>query len=479
MLVELEATMEEVVIEEAVIHEWHAADAAGFRPCHNCRRDREAPSTYSSGAGIVCRAVSLVLDGALDRGSEQALGSSLGVSPRHLRRLFRLHLGATPDQLARSARAHFARRLLDDTELSITEIALAAGFGSVRQFNRVCLETFKFRPRELRQRRRLSDRPVADGGLLLRMAYRPPLDWATMLNYFAARAIPGVESVAEGIYRRTILVDGDPGAIEFWPGGDGHLLVRVHLPRWERLIHLVQQARRVFNLDLDLRTAAPHLGTDRLLSTLLEGRPGVRPPGTWDPFEVGVAAILGDRLLLPAPREVVGRLVERHGTPVAGFTAMGLSHVFPSPTTLAEADLADLGISSDSALAVRRFAMAVAGESLSLDRASSLDQLLAALTVIPGLDIGAAHYLALRMGEPNAFPWGDAGIRAYLVRRRYQELSPHQVAQIAEPWRPWRALAAVLLSLEYAATPSVRPALRGIRRAGSLSSTALQPGPTP
>lgn len=442
-----------------------SAAAAEFDACVKCQPDRAGPSKSSSRPEVVCRAVSLVLEGALDTDSERALGLRLGVSPRHLRRLFQLHLGMTADQLARAARAHNACQLLDDTGLSVTEIAMAAGFGSVRQFNRVCLETFKLRPRELR-RRRLSARSVADGGLLLGMAYEPPLDWAAMLDYFAARAIPGVESVAEGIYRRTIVVDGAPGVLEFWPGDDEHLMVRVHLPHWEGLIHLVQRARQVFNLDLDLRSAAVHLGTDRVLSALLQGRPGVRPPGTWDPWEVGVTAILGDRLLLPAPRAVLGRLVERYGTPLAGWSGLDLSHVFPSPATLAEADLAGFGITSDAALALRAFTRAVADAQISQDGAGGLDHLLAALTGMPGVDPAAAQYLALRMGDPNAFPWADAGIRAYLIRRRGRELTPYEVEQMAEPWRPWRALAATLLSLEYRATPPVRPTFTGVQQAG-------------
>ena len=188
---------------------------------------------------MVCRAVGLILDGALDGKTEADLGARLGVSPRHLRRLFVEHLGVTPDGLARSARTHFARRLLDDTDLTILEIALAAGFGSVRQLNRACRDVFRMAPRELRARRRATDRLVADGGLLLRLPFKGPLDWHAMLDYFAARAIPRVEHVSDDVYRRTIVVDGDPGVLELFPATDEQLMLRVHLPHWRELIHIV------------------------------------------------------------------------------------------------------------------------------------------------------------------------------------------------------------------------------------------------
>src|SRR5918996_2295693 len=195
-----------------------AAEAAGSRACLRCRPYRSYDPAVPSGPELVCRAVQLVVDGALDRGTEAELGSRLGVSARHLRRLFHEHLGTTPDQLARSRRAHFARRLLDDSDLTVTQVAFAAGFGSVRQLNRACREVFRATPGELRARRRSTDRLVADGGLVLRLPFRPPLAWDEMLGYFALRAIPGVETVADGAYRRTVTVGGDPGVVEAPPG---------------------------------------------------------------------------------------------------------------------------------------------------------------------------------------------------------------------------------------------------------------------
>jgi len=422
-----------------------AAEAAGYRACHRCRPYRVPQPVGGIGPELVCRAVQLVVDGALDRGTEAQLGARLGVSARHLRRLFADHVGVTPDQLARSRRAHFARRLLDDTDMTITDIAFASGFGSVRQLNRACRDLFRATPRELRARRRSADRLVADGGLTLRLAFRPPLDWDAMLDYFATRAIRGVEHVAGDIYRRTIVIDGDPGVLELRPGGPEHLLLRVHLPHWEGLIHVVERARRIFNLDADLDAATAHLGSDPTIGSLVLARPGVRVPGTWDPFETGVRAVIGQQVSVAGAGTLAARLVQRYGTPVPGLRELGLTHTFPPPTTLASADLAGLGFTTSRASAIQNFACAVADDTVRLDRSVGLDQVVIAVTAVPGLGPWTAHYLALRLGEPDAFPAADLGLR-----RAIAPTSPPSTSELtarAERWSPWRALAAVHLWL--------------------------------
>jgi len=361
-----------------------AAEAAGYRACLRCRPYRSPQAVAWTGPELVCRGVQLILDGAPDRGTEAELGRRLGVSARHLRRLFTAELGVTPDGLARSARAHFARRLLDDTDLSVTEVAFAAGFGSLRQFNRVCREVFRASPRALRARRRASDRLVADGGLCLRLPFHGPLDWDAMVAHLAARAIPGVEHVSGNTYRRTIVIDGDPGVLEFFPGGDDHLVLRAHLPHWEELIHVVGRARRVASLDFDLDEPATQLADDPTIGPLLEARPGLRPPGTWDPFETGVRAIVGQQVTVVAANTIACRLVERLGNPVPGLRQLGLSHTFPSADTLATADLGGLGLTRAGTAAVRSFARAVADDTVRLDRSVSLDRLVASITALDG-----------------------------------------------------------------------------------------------
>ena len=359
-----------------------AAEAAGFRACLRCRPYRLDQPLGVIGPDLVCRAVQLVVDGALDDGTEDDLARRLGVSARHLRRVFVEPVGTTPDHLARSRRAHFARRLLDDTDLPIAQIAFAAGFGSVRQCNRALLDTFGFPPGELRDRRRKDDRLVADGGLALRLPLTGPLDAEHVLGFLAARATPGIEVVAEGTYRRTIELNGDPGVLELWPAGD-HVVLVAHLPHWEGLIHVVQRARAIFGLEQDV-------------------------PGAWDPFELAVRAVVGQQITVAGATTITGRIVERHGRPVPGLALMGLTHLFPGPDVLVSADLAGLGLTGHRAAAIADLADAVGAGKIVLDRSVPLDELRESLLAIKGIGPMTADYIAARLGLPGVgMPYGE------------------------------------------------------------------------
>jgi AraC family transcriptional regulator of adaptative response / DNA-3-methyladenine glycosylase II len=431
-----------------------AAEAAGFRACLRCRPYRYPQPIPSTATELVCRAVHLVLDGSLDEGSEADLGRRLGISGRHLRRLFVAQLGVTPDGLARSARAHFARRLLDDTDFTITEIAFAAGFGSLRQFNRVCLDIFRAPPRVLRSKRRRADRLVADGGLILRLPFGGSLDWDAMSAYFAAGAIPGVEHVSSGVYRRSIVVDGHPGVLELARGGEDHLLLRAHLPRWRGLVHLVERARRMASIDVDTDEAVRLLADDPLVGPLVRARPGIHVPGTWDAFETGVRAIIGEHVVDAETNRLMGRLVERTGRPLAGLRQLGLSHTFPSPATLADRDLSVVGLTTVKVASVRAFAAAVAKGELLLDRSVPLGRLVGSIASLPGLGWSTAQYIALRLGEGDALPSADPDLRSALGR---QAGSRADIGRLAEAWRPWRALAVTHLWTAQAVSASSVP----------------------
>jgi AraC family transcriptional regulator of adaptative response / DNA-3-methyladenine glycosylase II len=410
-----------------------AAEGAGYRACLRCRPYRYPQTVEWNAPEFVCRGVRLILDGALDRGNEADLARRLGISARHLRRLFTEHLGVTPDGLARSARVHFARRLLDDTDLSVTEVGFAAGFGSLRQFNRACRDVFRESPRALRARRRKADRLVADGGLPLRLAFLGGLDWPAMLEHFAARAIPGVEQVDGETYRRTIVVDGYPGVLELWPGGRDHLVLCAHLPRWDELVHIVQRARAIANLDLYLDDPLRVLGGDPVIGRLVRARPDLRSPGSWDAFEVGVQAILAQGTTRQRANELSAHVALSFGTRVSGLEGLGLTHTFPTVAALATADLAEVGVARRPAAAIGAFARAVAADQVRLDRSVGLEQLIASLTSLEGVDPSTAHYIALRLGEPDAFPV-SARMRSRIEAAGVRDES-------AERWRPWRALA--------------------------------------
>lgn len=428
-----------------------AAEAAGFRPCLRCRPDRMPPTVDGDTDALVGRALLLIADGALDETSEDGLAARLGVTARHLRRLFHERVGATPVFVARSRRAHFARRLLDETDLRIVDVALTSGFSSVRQLNREMLTVFRFTPTELRSRRLASDRLVADGGIRLRVPYAGALAFEDLLAYFRSRAIPGVEAVDQHTYRRTITVCGEPGVIEVAQAADGrHLLVVAHLPTLGALIDDIARCRRLFGLD---RTAAEDtpLARDPVLAPLIAARPGLRVPGAWDPFESAVRVLLGQQISVAGATTLAGRLVEALGAPVPGLDAMRLTHVFPPATRVAETSverLRRIGLPEARARAIRDFARAYATERIHLDSAASFPATIEALEALPGIGPWTAHLIALRAcGQPDAFPSGDLGLRRVAGRLTGSSdpLPAPAVEAMAEAWRPHRALAAMHL----------------------------------
>jgi AraC family transcriptional regulator of adaptative response / DNA-3-methyladenine glycosylase II len=426
-----------------------AAEAAGFRACLRCRPYRVSGTIPWQAPELVCRAVQLVIAGALDGGTEADLGRQLGLSARHLRRLFHVHLGVTPDQFARSRRAHFARRLLDDSDLSIAEVAFASGFGSLRQFNRAMREIFRASPQQLRQRRRRADRLVADGGLTMRLPFQSPFDWGAMIAFLAERAVPGVESVEDRVYRRTISLDGGPGLLEIRPGGPDHLLLQAHLPYWEGLIHVVERVGQMVAVDADVGSAVSHLAADPTIGPLVTGRPGIRVPGAWGPLEVAVHAVVAQNCSLAQARARMGTLVRHFGQPVPGL-AHGLTHLFPSADVLAGGDLAAIDIPGATAESLQALAVGVATGDLALDGSLELADLVARLTAIAGIETTAAHQIALRLGERDAFPESDPSICWALESLG----APGPADEIAARWRPWRAVAATHL-LSYAAASTL------------------------
>ncbi len=409
-----------------------AADSAGPRACHICRpypaqlAGRNAPE-------LLCLAVRMIVAGALDQETEAGLARRLGVSGRHLRRLFIAHLGVTADSIARSSRAHFARRLLDETELPVTEIAFIAGFGSVRQFNRECRHVFRATPTEMR-----AGRNVTDGGLTVQLRTVGPLDWAATASFLAARAVPGVEQVDGLTYRRTIVVDGDAGVLELGPGSADQLLLRLHLPHWGSLTHVAARARLIGGLDDDLTDPVRSLATDPVISPLIAARPGVRIPGAWDVFEVGAAAIIGQHTGQHESAAVLGRLARHFGQHVPGLRSTGLTHTFPAPRALAQAEseLSGIGLAGEQSATLSAYAAAVHQGELALDRGLEPGSLLRSLTAIRGLAASTANYIALRMGYPDAYPAGDP-----VLRQALGHLAPGHNVGTVQNWRPWRAYA--------------------------------------
>ncbi|MFN2377314.1 MAG: AlkA N-terminal domain-containing protein [Candidatus Binatia bacterium] len=453
-----------------------AAEAAGFRPCKRCRPET-APGTpaWAGTSAVVSRSLRLISEGGLDDENLEALAARLGLGERQLRRLFAQHLGASPLDVARARRVHFARNLIDQTALPFAEVAHASGFRSVRQFNHALKETFGETPSELRRRRSPlgetgdARRDAATPGIVVKLPYRPPLAWQAMLDFLGHRAIPGVESVVGGVYRRTVHLGDATGIIsvenpasidaaplrrggrtrkEAPPHHAAHLRMLVEMPHCPNLIGVVERVRRIFDLGADPEHIGRHLSQCDRLAPLVAAAPGLRVPAAWDGFELAVRAVLGQQVTVRGATTLTGRLVREFGRllPGDGETRPdGLTHLFPKAEVLAEADLARIGLPRARAAALRALAVAVASGQFHFDAALGLDDAVARLCAVPGLGPWTAHYIAMRaMGEPDAFPETDLGIRRALGKQG----TPASVAEVhaaAEAWRPWRSYAVLHL----------------------------------
>jgi AraC family transcriptional regulator of adaptative response / DNA-3-methyladenine glycosylase II len=426
-----------------------AAAEAGFRPCLRCRPEA-APGTpaWLGTSAVVRRALRLIEDGALDETSVAALASRLGIGPRHLHRLFVQHVGASPITVAQTRRLHFAKHLLDETDLAITDIAVAAGFGSVRRFNDAFQRTYRRAPREFRSHRRVA-LAVQDGGcVVLRLACRPPYDWPQVRDFLAARAIPGVERVDARGYARTVGVAGGHAVVCLRPlENEEGLELRVRGAAPADLYQLSSTARRMFDLASDPARIALAFDADPLVGPLVKRRPGLRIAGTWDPFECAVRAVLGQQVSVAAGRTLAARLVQRAGRTV-GDAGEDLTHVFPVPEALAEADLEGLGMTQARAHALRSISRAVLDGAL--DFAAPVEEVTAALATLPGVGAWSAQYVALRaLGEPDAFPVGDLVLRR-MAAPNGLPLTARALEDRAEAWRPWRGYAVLHLWREAA-----------------------------
>jgi AraC family transcriptional regulator of adaptative response / DNA-3-methyladenine glycosylase II len=379
----------------------------------------------------------LIDEGFLDEGLVDELADRLGIGARHLHRLFVQHVGASPIAVAQTRRLHFAKRLLDETSLPITEIALAAGFGSLRRFNSAFQQTYGRAPRDLRRER--CDGAGSQGGneVVLKLAFRPPYDWIQVHNFLAARAVTGVERVDERGYVRTVAVGDSHGIICVRPIEDEDALeLRVRGLASGALFQLASGARRVFDLTADPARIILAFRSDPLLAPLVKHHPGLRIPGAWDPFECAVRAVLGQQVSISAGRTLVARLVARAGRPLAS-SEEGLTHLFPAAADVAAADLVGLGLTGARIRALQALARAVANAKLSFH--GPIEEVTTALAALPGIGAWTAQYVAMRaLGEPDALPSADLGLLRALALNSSRELERR-----AECWRPWRAYAAM------------------------------------
>ncbi|ACU76580.1 transcriptional regulator, AraC family [Catenulispora acidiphila DSM 44928] len=487
-----------------------AAEAAGFRTCRRCRPDKVPGSPdWNIRADLAGRALRLIADGAADQqDGVAALARTLAVSERHLHRVLVAELGVGPLTLARSRRAQTARLLLESTALPVSDVAFAAGYGSIRQFNDSVREAFGATPSEIRVRfgsgaaaAELAGSAVeGDGALTLRLTYRTPFDFAALLGWFGDRAIPGVDEVVgtgrDLVYRRALRLPHGTGQVEL-RDDKGVVHARLVVDDLRDVAVAVRRCRDLLDLDADPAQVDAVLAGDPALAPLVAARPGLRVPGAVDGFEIAVRAVLGQQISVAAARTMTARLVQRFsavelaaeaalvpnaalpavspavsGSPTAtsalaaasGATrdpdkdsdpeAAPASHFvdkkadllpFPRPETLAAGDYEGLGLTRRTVATLRALATAVASGDLALDRGVDRTEARAKLLAVPGIGPWTADYVALRVfGDPDAFPVGDL-----IVRRQAERLglpgAEKALLAHAESWRPWRAYAALHL----------------------------------
>jgi AraC family transcriptional regulator of adaptative response / DNA-3-methyladenine glycosylase II len=401
-----------------------AAADAGFRPCLRCRPEA-SPGTpaWLGASSTVSRALKLIGESALDDAGVDHLADRLGIGSRHLRRLFLRFLGATPVAVAQTRRVHFAKKLIDETSLPMTRIAMAAGFGSIRRFNATFQNLYGRTPSELRgTRARATDQA---GRFVFRLGYRPPYDWDSLIGFLTARAIPGAEMVTPAEYRRTISLDGRAGMIAVRQARGNYLELQVHYPDPAALFRIVERVRRIFDLGADPAAIARRLAQDPRLKPALRAHPGLRVPGCWDGFEMAVRAILGQQVSVKGASTMAGRVAAAFGLK----TEDGI--VFPNAARLADADLSTIGLTRQRARSICELASAVKSGEVKFEGVSDPEDFERRITGIAGIGAWTAQYIAMRLGEPDAFPATDL----YLKRACAE----------SETWRPWRAYAAMYI----------------------------------
>jgi AraC family transcriptional regulator of adaptative response / DNA-3-methyladenine glycosylase II len=425
-----------------------AAQEASFRPCLRCRPET-APDAgaWRGTSNTVARGLALIAEGGLDGedASVEGIAERLGVGERQLRRLFQQHLGASPIAVAQTRRVLFAKQLLHETRLPMTDVALAAGFGSVRRFNETFQRLFHRPPSALRSKTgpptRAGASTLVAAGVTVRLRYRSPFDWAALVAHLEKRAIDGVEQVKDGVYRRTIRHDGATGllTVAHVPAASS-LAATVTLPDVHGLAAVVTRIRRMFDVDADVGIIGAHLARDPLLAPRIASRPGLRVPGGWDGFELAVRAVLGQQVTVQAARRLAGQLVRICGATSSAEPDLPLA--FPSPAEVARVDLGALGMPRARQRTLDAIARAALDDASLFARGDSVEATVSRLRALPGVGEWTAQYIALRAArEPDAFPASDVGLLRGAARGGVRP-SPQELLARAERWRPWRAYAA-------------------------------------
>lgn len=429
---------------------------------------KESDVALQGTGSTVARALRLIEDGLLDHASIDALCERLGIGARQLRRLFNQHLGTSPVQVARTRRAQFAKRLIESTSLSMSHVAKAAGFGSVRRFNAVMTEVYGCPPTALRrQPGKLAS------GLELQIPVEGSFPWARMLGIMEPWTASGVEQIVGDRYYRTASFGQSAGevCVSYHPN-ESALQVRVSNALGAHLLDVVSGVRRLFDVDAETSSIAAHLRNDPALRACIDATPGLRVPGAFDHFETAVMMLLNQHMRPEEASELMDRIVEKYGKRVE-TSQPSLTHIFPTPYAISTARLEPLGVPKRRSRSIQALAKAVHEGALRLDGTPSLDAAIEGLRSIADLSASTAQYIAMRVyREPDAFPSHNPWLRKVLSDDG-SPLSAQELEARSEAWRPWRAYASMYLwdsfmSASRGASPLVE------RRAESVSSSAGQ-----
>lgn len=430
------------------------AAEAGFRPCLRCRPESSPGTPAWIGAPYkVSKALHLIARGNLDGCSVDDIAEQLNIGPRQLSRLFQQYVGASPIAVAQTQRLHFAKKLLDETNLPLSDVCFAAGFGSVRRFNAVFQSTYARSPKELRKGVRGRRRSKQEG-IRVRLSYRRPLDFRSMLAYLEYRKIPGVEHIdlEQNAYYRTISIGESVGdiCVQF-SKVEPSVMLQINFPDTRHLYHIVEKVRLLFDLKADSEEIERFFMSDALLKKVVKKNPGTRVTGCWDGFEVTVRAILGQQVTVKAATTLAGRVAERYGESYDG-PSVHLSRVFPTAEILANADLNGMGIVGQRVAAIKAVATKIAAGEIVFDGVLETEEFVRRVCEIKGIGEWTAHYIALRvLSDPDAFPHSDLILRRAATNNQ-ETLTPKALLELAEVWRPWRAYAVILLWKHYQQT---------------------------
>jgi AraC family transcriptional regulator, regulatory protein of adaptative response / DNA-3-methyladenine glycosylase II len=411
----------------------HAAQAeeAGFRPCRRCRPETAPGSTAWIGtSATIQRAIRLMDCFATEEFPISELAVKLGVSERWLRELFQQQVGVSPSAILMSRRLDIARNLLDQSTLSITEIAFSSGFQSLRRFNDAFKTRFQKSPRAFRKA------PLSKAALRLQLSYRSPYAWDKMLLFLKNRALPQLEWVNDNSYQRLITYGDIRGWFKATQNQQGKIEVEFKLNKTANIMEFVARLKNIFDLDCDPMAIENNLKQDSQLTSFLNQHQGLRIPGCWDGFELAVRAIIGQKISVKAARTVLSRLVENCGESQSLDESITLTHFFPTPENILGADLSQLGLTQSKILTLQELARQVMNKNLLLDGTENLEEVCRKLLAIKGIGRWTVEYIAMRaLRNPNAFPATDLELQKKISRL---QLNP-------EKWAPWRAYGAILL----------------------------------